>query len=125
MKKLRNTKITDFAKPHHPHLKHIQKQRKESMLKWMLITDQPISTVTNSVYKEKISNFDLFFIIPEEQKVKIMISKSYNYNRENLKNLLNEMATSVSLTTDLWSSRAKHEYLGIAATWITTDFKIS
>lgn len=90
----------------------------------MLITDQPISTVTNPAYKEKISNFDPSFIIPGEQKVKTMISKSYNYNRENLKNLLNETATSVSLTTDLWSSRAKHGYLGITATWITTDFKI-
>ena len=30
----------------------------------------------------------------------------------------------VSLITDLWSSRAKHGYIGITATWITPDFKV-
>jgi hypothetical protein len=28
----------------------------------------------------------------------------------------------VSLTTDLWSSRAKHGYIGVTAAWITPDF---
>jgi zinc finger BED domain-containing protein 1 (E3 SUMO-protein ligase ZBED1) len=68
--------------------------------------------------------FDSSFNMPGEQKIKTMISKSYKYNRENLMNLLNETATTVSLTTDLWSSRAKHGYLGVTATWITPDFKI-
>jgi len=90
----------------------------------MLITNQPISTVTNLAYKEMISHFNPSFNIPEEQKIKTMISKSYQHNRENLMNLLNETATTVSLTTDLWSSRAKHGYLGVTATWITPDFKI-
>ena len=71
-----------------------------------------------------ISNFNPSFNIPGEQKIKTMISKSYKYNRENLMNLLNETATTVSLTIDLWSSRAKHGYLGVTATWITPDFKI-
>ena len=90
----------------------------------MLITNQPISTVTNPAYKEMISHFNPSFNIPGKQKIKTMISKSYNYNRENLTNLLNETATTVSLTIDLWSSRAKHGYLGVTATWITPDFKI-
>jgi len=90
----------------------------------MLITDQPISTVTNPAYKEMMKFFDPSFNIPGNQKIKTMISKSYEYNRKNLMNLLNETATTVSLTIDLWSSRAKHGYLGVTATWITPDFKI-
>ncbi|EXX74628.1 hypothetical protein RirG_049360 [Rhizophagus irregularis DAOM 197198w] len=53
-----------------------------------------------------------------------MIAKSYQHNYENLKNILNETAATVSLTTDLWSSRAKHGYIGITAAWITPNFKV-
>ncbi|CAB4404646.1 unnamed protein product [Rhizophagus irregularis] len=94
-KKPQNSKITSFARNCHPHSKHIQKKHEE-----------------------------LNFVVPGEQKIKTIIVKSYNYNWQNLQNLLTETAESVSLTMDLWSSRAKHGYLGITATWITPDFEI-
>ncbi|GBC17723.2 hypothetical protein RIR_jg28595.t1 [Rhizophagus irregularis DAOM 181602=DAOM 197198] len=53
--------------------------------------------------------------LPAEQKIKTMIAKSYQHNYENLNNILNETAATVSLTTDLWFSRAKHGYIGITA----------
>src|SRR6266542_2979416 len=53
-----------------------------------------------------------------------MIGKSYNHNQRNCHNLLDETARNISLTTDFWSSRAKHGYLGVTATWITPDLKI-
>jgi len=51
----------------------------------MLLTNQPLSTVTNPAYKEKMLQFDPSFIVPGEQKIKTMIVKSYQYNYENLK----------------------------------------
>ena len=90
----------------------------------MLLTNQPLSTITNPAYKEKMSQFDPSFVVPGEQKIKTMITKSYKYNYQNLKNILSETAATVSLTTDLWSSRAKHGYIGITAAWITPDFKV-
>ncbi|CAG8594255.1 657_t:CDS:2, partial [Scutellospora calospora] len=95
---------------------HISKKRKEAILKWMLITNQPISTITDLAYKEKISQFDSSFVMLREYKIKTMISKSYEYNCQNLKDLLKETAIA--------SSKAKQEYLGITAIWITPDFKI-
>jgi hypothetical protein len=90
----------------------------------MLLTNQPLSAVTNEAYKEKMAEFDPSFIIPGEKKIRTMIVKSYKFNRENLQNLLTETAENVSLTIDLWSSRAKHGYLGVTATWITSNFEI-
>ncbi|GBC05973.1 hypothetical protein RclHR1_06530013 [Rhizophagus clarus] len=52
-----------------------------------------------------------------------MIARSYGYNKEKLKLLL-KTAQSISLTTDLWSSRSKHGYLGLTATWINKNFEI-
>ncbi|GBC41300.2 zinc finger BED domain-containing protein 1-like [Rhizophagus irregularis DAOM 181602=DAOM 197198] len=123
-KKPRNSKITDFARSHKPHPKHIQKRHKEATLKWMLLTNQPLSAVTNEAYKEKMAEFDPSFIIPGEKKIRTMIVKSYKFNRENLQNLLTNTAENVSLTIDLWSSKAKHGYLGVTATWITSNFEI-
>ncbi|CAG8535628.1 5873_t:CDS:2 [Cetraspora pellucida] len=93
-----------------------KKQCEEVVLKWMLLTNQPLSIVIDEAYKEKIAAFDPSFTISEEKKIRTMIAKSYNYNRENLKNLLNQTVKNVSLIMDLWSSRAKHGYLEITAT---------
>jgi len=63
------------------------------------------------------------FTIPGEKKIRMMIACSYGYNRDKLKLLL-KTAQSISLTTDLWSSRSKHGYLGLTATWINKEFEI-
>ncbi|EXX57755.1 hypothetical protein RirG_204130 [Rhizophagus irregularis DAOM 197198w] len=76
-KKPRTTKITDYVKSTQPHPPHIQKQREEGLLKWMLRTNQPLSAVTNEAYKEMINIFDSSFItIPEEKKIRTMIGKT-------------------------------------------------
>ncbi|PKY55538.1 hypothetical protein RhiirA4_475068 [Rhizophagus irregularis] len=80
----------------------IQKQWEESLLKWMLLTNQLISAVTNPAYKEKMTHFDPSFVVPGEQKIKTMIIKSFKK----------------------YFNRAKHGYIGITATWITPDFKV-
>jgi len=37
-------------------------------------------------------------------------------------NLLGNTATSVHLTTDLWTAKSKHGYIGVTATWLSSDF---
>ena len=66
---------------------------------------------------------DSQFIVPEEKKIRMMIAHNYGYNRNKLTQLL-KIAKSISLTTDLWSSHAKHRYLGLTATWINQNFEI-
>ena len=78
--KPRSSKITDYVRSHQPHPKHIQKRREEATLKWMLMTNQPLSTITNEAYKEKMAEFDPSFIVPGEKKIRTMIVKSYKYN---------------------------------------------
>jgi len=45
-------------------------------------------------------------------------------NKEKFTQLL-KTAQSISLTTDLWTYLSKHSYLGLTATWINHNFKIS
>jgi hypothetical protein len=100
-----------------------QKEKELSILRWILLTTQPLSTVTHKAYIEHMNIIDPLFTVPGEKKIRMMIARSYGYNRDKLKLLL-KTAQSISLTTDLWSSRSKHGYLGLTATWINKDFEI-
>jgi hypothetical protein len=111
------------SNPIQPIQKHGQKEKEEAMLRWMLLTTQPLSTVTQKAYIEYINFIDPEFIIPGEKKIRMMIARSYGYNKDKLTQLL-KTAQSISLTTDLWSSRSKHGYLGLTATWINQNFEI-
>jgi hypothetical protein len=103
--------------------KNGQKEKEESTLRWILLTTQPLSTVTQKAYIKHMDIIDPEFIVPGEKKIRMMIACSYSYNKEKLKQLL-KTAQSISLTTDLWSSRSKHGYLGLTATWINQNFEI-
>jgi hypothetical protein len=103
--------------------KNGQKEKEESMLQWILLTTQPLSTVTHKAFINYICIMDPEFVIPGEKKIRTMIACSYGYNKDKLKQFL-KTAQSISLTTDLWSSRSKHGYLGLTATWINQNFEI-
>ncbi|GES84622.1 zinc finger BED domain-containing protein 1-like [Rhizophagus clarus] len=103
--------------------KNGQKEKELSTLRWILLTTQPLSTITQKAYIEHMYIIDPQFTVPGEKKLKMMIARSYGYNKEKLKLLL-KTAQSISLTTDLWSSRSKHGYLGLTATWINKNFEI-
>ncbi|GBC33999.2 zinc finger BED domain-containing protein 1-like [Rhizophagus irregularis DAOM 181602=DAOM 197198] len=103
--------------------KNGQKEKELSTLRWILLTTQPLSTITQKAYIEHMYIIDPQFTVPGEKKLRMMIARSYGYNKEKLKLLL-KTSQSISLTTDLWSSRSKHGYLGLTATWINKNFEI-
>jgi len=59
-----------------------QKEKEESTLKWILLTTQPLSTVTQKAYIEHMNIIDPQFIVPGEKKIRMMIAHSYGYNRQ-------------------------------------------
>ena len=52
-----------------------------------------------------------------------MLYSAYTWSKEQLQSLLRSTAVTVHLTTDLWTSKSRHGYLGITATWLTSDFE--
>ncbi|EXX62798.1 hypothetical protein RirG_158400 [Rhizophagus irregularis DAOM 197198w] len=67
-KKLRNSKITDFARSHKPHPKHIQKRREEATLKWMLLTINLFLQLLMKPTKKKWQNSILPSLFQEKKK---------------------------------------------------------
>ena len=52
-----------------------------------------------------------------------MLGSAYTWSKEQLQSLLKSTAITVHLTTDLWTSKSRHGYLDVTATWLTPDFK--
>ncbi|CAJ0844725.1 2414_t:CDS:1, partial [Entrophospora sp. SA101] len=55
--------------------------------------------------------FDPAFSVPGAKKLRTMIGNSYSFNKEALREIFQQRIDYISLTTDFWTSRAKHGYL--------------
>ncbi|GBC16409.2 hypothetical protein RIR_jg32264.t1 [Rhizophagus irregularis DAOM 181602=DAOM 197198] len=65
-----------------------QKEKELSLLRWILLTIQPLFTVIHKAYIEHMHIIDPLFTVFEEKKIRMMIACSYGYNRNKLKLLL-------------------------------------
>ena len=62
--------------------------------------------------------------MPSQETIRIMICEAYNNTLPQLKTLIKNEATSISLTLDLWTSRSKHGYLGVTCSFIDSKWKL-
>ncbi len=67
---------------------------------------------------------DPAFPISSNKRIKKEIHIGYINTIEELNILLENTCESASLTTNLWTAKSKHEYIGITLYWISEDFKI-
>ena len=57
--------------------KNGQKEKEESTLRWILLTTQPLSTVTHKAFIDYMYIMDPEFVVPVEKKIRKMIACSY------------------------------------------------
>ena len=67
---------------------------------------------------------DPTFPIPSNKRIKKEINIGYTNAIVELKILLENTCKSASLTTDLWTAKSKHGYIGITLHWLSEDFKV-
>jgi hypothetical protein len=94
------------------------------LAKWILHSTSPIDTVNNNYLKELLAYLNPNYKLPTDKNLKLLIYQAYDWTEGSMKELLSSSAKYVSLTTDLWTSRAKQGYIGITASFISYDFKI-
>ena len=58
-------------------------------------------------FRVLLNELDSAFIIPSQETIRGMIHEAFNYTLPQLKNLIKNEATSVSLSLDLWTSRSR------------------
>jgi Protein of unknown function (DUF 659) len=83
----------------------------------------PLYILQNKSFREFINACEPGFKIPCEKTAKGFIYDAYNWSKNELSSLLLNTVTSIHLTTDLWTAKSQHGYLGVTATWLSSDFK--
>jgi hypothetical protein len=77
----------------------------------------------NPSFREFVYACEPGFRIPCEKTAKGLIHDAYHWSHGQLRSLLGNSVTAIHLTTDLWTAKSRHSYLGVTATWLSSDFK--
>ena len=83
----------------------------------------PLYILQNRFFREFVNSCEPGFRIPCDKTAKRLIHEAYNWSSEQLSSLLRSSVTTIHLTTDLWTAKSRHGYLGVTATWLSSDFK--
>lgn len=96
---------------------------RESIVHWLMATEQPFSTVENIMFNYMMKTANPLFDSVSRTTIKADCFRVYDQEKKNLKALLNE-ASCVSLTTDCWkSSHQKIEYMVITGHFIDKNWR--
>ncbi|CAG8822373.1 34779_t:CDS:2, partial [Gigaspora margarita] len=85
---------------------------------------QPIYLVEIDDFKLLIKSFDSRFKMPCVSTIKTIIFDTYTSAVKQIIDLILGTSDTVSLTFDIWSSRAHDGYIGITCHWLTESFEL-
>lgn len=85
---------------------------------------KPIRMVEGEGFCELLHYLEPGYKIPCRKHVTKMILKKHESVREKLQSKLNKEATSISLTTDIWSSAATEAYITVSAHYISPEWNL-
>ncbi|XP_059184868.1 zinc finger BED domain-containing protein 4-like [Centropristis striata] len=99
----------------------------ESILK-MLVTDmRPLSMVDDEGFKEMIKQFNLDYhdnYLPGRSHFTTLMEKKYHATFDKVKETFRGVNSFLTLTADVWTSRATEAYLGVSCHFLTEDWKM-
>jgi hypothetical protein len=78
---------------------------------WIIEDLQPLYVVQSPSFRKLISELDSGFIMPDEKGIKKVIADTYNSTMPALIEKIRVKSKSVSLTTNMWTSRIYWDYL--------------
>ncbi|CAG8839977.1 33167_t:CDS:1, partial [Gigaspora margarita] len=130
---LENKTVDDLKKPlqqtldaviSKPHSKQYQQKLTRDIVRFFLTCTLPLSLIENENFRTFINAFDPRYKSPCINTLKHEISDAALHTTQNIKYMINTQADMISLTFDLWTSRAHDSYLGITCHWISEEFKL-
>jgi len=91
---------------------------------WIIEDLQPLYVVQSPSFRKLINELDSGFIMPDEKGIKKVIADTYNSTMPALIEKIRVESKSVSLTTDMWTSRSGQGYIGITCSYIDSKFTL-
>jgi len=91
------------------------------VLKFIIENSQPFYILKSKSFKELLLSLHPFFEMPTDEALEKLLDQMFNSGQTKLKKIF-ENVKKISLTTDFWTSRGQHGYIGVTAHWISDDF---
>src|ERR1043165_5336152 len=107
-----------------PHKESRNQEIRQAIAEWITIDNLPINIIQGKGYRKMMMTLDPAFPIPSNKRIKKEINIGYTNAIVELKILLENTCESASLTTDLWTAKSKHGYIGVTLHWLSEDFKV-
>ncbi|CAJ0645146.1 10195_t:CDS:2, partial [Entrophospora sp. SA101] len=118
------TQIIGYLKAAAPCSPKRQELITQKLVTFIIKFIQPLYILQNQYFCELLLICEPGYRIPCDKTVKAIINDSFVCCKEQLCSLLNNNnVIAVHLTTDLWTARSRHVYLGVTATWLTSNFE--
>lgn len=90
----------------------------------MIILDlRPIRVVECAGFKDLVLTLEPGYVMPTRKSVKKMIFNMYEQSKSKMIDLLHD-ASSISLTTDIWTSLSNDAYISLSAHWISDSWEL-
>ncbi|KAI4801496.1 hypothetical protein KUCAC02_019391 [Chaenocephalus aceratus] len=91
----------------------------------MLVKDmRPMSMVDGEGFREMISQFNPEYILPSRTHFTHLMEKKYEATLLKVKETIKEVKSALTLTADVWTSRATEAYLGVSCHFISEDWEM-
>ena len=84
----------------------------------------PIWTMEGDGFVELLHCLGPGYKVPSRKHITKMIQKKHASIREKLQATLDKEATSISLTTDIWTSAATEAYITVSAHYISPEWQL-
>ncbi|GKC81577.1 zinc finger BED domain-containing protein RICESLEEPER 2-like protein, partial [Tanacetum coccineum] len=107
-----------------PNAKYDANKMREAIASWLMVTEQPFSTVEDEMFIYMMKTANPLFERISRPTAKADCFKVYEHEKKKLKALTNALS-NISLTTDCWrSSHQKIEYMVITGHFIDQNWRL-
>jgi hypothetical protein len=96
----------------------------EALLDWIVYTNQAFTCVESPYMKVPIQAAGRTTKLPSADTIASRINARVTSGIKETTKLIDETATTIAVTLDGWKSQNKLAFIGINATWCSSDFKV-
>ncbi|CAG8840183.1 9086_t:CDS:2, partial [Racocetra persica] len=91
---------------------------------WIVSDTLPFSTVESKALIALLHFLNTTLELPSRETIKSIVQNSFISMRSDVQALFGQIFSNISITLDIWTSRANMPFLGITAHWINSNWNL-
>ncbi|CAG8675582.1 17218_t:CDS:2 [Funneliformis caledonium] len=101
-----------------------QCELRNALADWLVTDSQPFNSANGEGFLHMINKLDPAFKSPCYVMIKKDIGYRYQVAFQAIKEMITHICDTVAITTDLWTSHAKSDYIRITCHWLTENMEL-